>query len=285
VGTRNRKAKPTHVRPLYAIIARGWKNEKLLTSIPLFMDPAHAILERHERPIYPFTTASLRPETIDARNSPKPKEAISMKLKTILVSAAFIFLIGCRAQSGVQLTETAQVTQIAGAETLIATLSQTPDMTETPTPTIAPSATSTPSTTATPTQNSIFTLTPTQSSTTTGEENSSTCDRARFVDDITIPDGTEMEPGESFTKTWRLENTGTCPWTTNYSVQFLNGTELGGETVPISGTVAPGETIDLSINFIAPAGSGIYVSEWAIVNESGAAIEESFYVQIEVTNN
>ena len=39
----------------------------------------------------------------------------------------------------------------------------------------------------------------------------SNCDNADFVTDITIPDETVIEPGEDFTKTWRLKNTGTCP--------------------------------------------------------------------------
>ncbi len=33
--------------------------------------------------------------------------------------------------------------------------------------------------------------------------------------DITIPDGTKMTPNESFAKTWRLENVGSCTWTGN----------------------------------------------------------------------
>ncbi|MFO7943636.1 MAG: NBR1-Ig-like domain-containing protein [Anaerolineales bacterium] len=204
-----------------------------------------------------------------------------MKLKIILFSVAVILLAGCQSQSNAQLTETAQVTKISGAETLVATLTQTPEVTGTPTATITPTVTLTPATTTTPTQNIVFTLTPT----TTGGENSSDCNRASFVEDVTIPDGTEMNPGESFTKTWRLENTGSCPWTTDYSVQFLNGIEMGGETVPIDAPVEPGETVDLSINFTAPMEPEIYASEWAIVNENGVAFEKSFYVQIEVTGN
>lgn len=202
-----------------------------------------------------------------------------------LLGAAVILLAGCQAQSNAQLTETAQVTQISGAETLVVSLSQTPEVTETPTATITPTITLRPTTTTTPTQNIVFTLTPTPPSTTTGDDNSSDCDRASFVEDVTIPDGTEMTPGQTFTKTWRLENSGTCPWTTDYSVQFLNGIEMGGKTAPLDSVVEPGETVDLSIDFTAPTEPGIHVSEWAIANESGVTFEKSFYVQIEVTGN
>src|SRR5690349_12154805 len=42
----------------------------------------------------------------------------------------------------------------------------------------------------------------------------STCDSAAYVKDVTIPDGTIFSPGAQFTKTWRLQNIGTCTWTT-----------------------------------------------------------------------
>jgi len=39
------------------------------------------------------------------------------------------------------------------------------------------------------------------------------CDRAQFISDVTVPDGTTFAPGATFTKTWRLKNSGTCTWT------------------------------------------------------------------------
>ena len=208
-----------------------------------------------------------------------------MKLKIILFSVAVILLAGCQPPSNAQLTETAQVTKISGAETLVASLSQTPQVTETPTATPSPTPTLTPTMSTTPTQNSVYTLTPTPASTTTDDDNTTVCDRVTFVDDISVPDGTEMSPGETFTKTWRLQNTGTCTWTTEYTAQFLNGIEMGGETTPIDPAVEPGTTLDLTIEFVAPQESGVYASEWAIANQNGITFAESFYVQIEVTDN
>ena len=43
-------------------------------------------------------------------------------------------------------------------------------------------------------------------------------DRAQFVTDVTVPDGTKYDPGATFTKTWRLRNVGTCTWTTAYTM-------------------------------------------------------------------
>ncbi len=47
------------------------------------------------------------------------------------------------------------------------------------------------------------------------------CDRASFVTDVNIPDGTTFTPGAAFSKTWRLKNTGTCTWTREYKLTVL----------------------------------------------------------------
>ena len=31
-------------------------------------------------------------------------------------------------------------------------------------------------------------------------------DRAQFLADVTVPDGTRFDPGQAFTKTWKLRN-------------------------------------------------------------------------------
>ncbi|RLC66117.1 MAG: hypothetical protein DRH97_07000 [Chloroflexi bacterium] len=80
-------------------------------------------------------------------------------------------------------------------------------------------------TTATPTETGLP-LTPTISPTITVTEEP--CDRAAYVKDVTIPDGTDLAPGDNFTKTWRLKNTGTCTWTSGYSLVFDHGDSMGG---------------------------------------------------------
>src|SRR5688500_301085 len=51
------------------------------------------------------------------------------------------------------------------------------------------------------------TITPAQAAVTT--DPNQVCDAAKFVTDVTIPDGTKLISGESFTKTWRFINIGT----------------------------------------------------------------------------
>ena len=47
----------------------------------------------------------------------------------------------------------------------------------------------------------------------------------------TIPDGTIMSPGQVFTKTWKITNSGTCPWNTSWKLVYSSGDILGGAYV------------------------------------------------------
>lgn len=118
------------------------------------------------------------------------------------------------------------------------------------------------------------------------------CDRAQFVADVTIPDGTEITAGQTFVKTWRLMNNGTCTWTTNYSLVFDNGEAMNGPvSIPLTASVAPGQMIDLSVQMKAPDAPGEYRGDWRLRNASNAKFgvgtnaESSFYVLIKVVGS
>jgi hypothetical protein len=83
--------------------------------------------------------------------------------------------------------------------------------------------------------------------------------------DITIPDGNRMRPGESFRKTWRLKNAGSCVWTKDFTVVFFSGSVLGASRIQyLSSEVEPGESVDISINMTAPVQPGNYQSDWML---------------------
>jgi hypothetical protein len=110
----------------------------------------------------------------------------------------------------------------------------------------------------------------------------SNCDNADFVTDVTIPDGTVLDPGESFTKTWRLKNAGTCSWTTSYSIVFSNGDSMSGPTTQaLTATINPGQTVDVSVNLKAPSAPGNYTGYWKFRNAAGVTFA-TFYVDIKV---
>ena len=112
-------------------------------------------------------------------------------------------------------------------------------------------------------------------------------DRASFVTDVSVPDSTHFDPNRSFDKSWRLRNSGTCTWTTGYDLVFVSGNSLSGaaaRTLPRS--VAPGETVDLTVRLKAPSENGLYRGHWMLRNASGVlfGVGESanapFWVQI-----
>lgn len=110
----------------------------------------------------------------------------------------------------------------------------------------------------------------------------STCDIAQFVSDVTVSDGTVIPPGQTFTKTWRFRNAGTCSWTPSYAVVFSNGNSMNGPaTQALTGNVNPGQTVDISINLTAPSTPGDYTGYWKLRNAAGVLFTQ-FYVQIKV---
>ena len=91
-----------------------------------------------------------------------------------------------------------------------------------------------------PKEEPTLTLAPTDTKESLPTDEPKPCNDAFYVSE-TIPDGTEFTVGESFTKTWRLENTGTCTWNTNYKLVFNEGDKMGGPSSKnLTQSVAPG---------------------------------------------
>ncbi len=101
---------------------------------------------------------------------------------------------------------------------------------------------------------------------------------AKFIKDVTIPDYTLMKPGEKFVKTWRFENTGTCPWTENYAIVFMSGEQMAGlSPSPIHQIVLPGEQIDISLNLIAPNTTTFSKGNWIFLDANGNTFGTGYY--------
>lgn len=86
--------------------------------------------------------------------------------------------------------------------------------------------------------------------------------KAAYYGDITIPDGTAFDPGDSFTKTWRIRNEGTCNWSEAYALVFVTNDLMSAATSQPLPPAAAGEIIDVSVDFTAPAFPGAYTSYW-----------------------
>ena len=115
--------------------------------------------------------------------------------------------------------------------------------------------------------------------------------RVKFVEDITIPDGTIVTAGKPFTKTWKLQNVGTCIWNDTYSFDFIDGNQMGANSkipFPKDSLIYPQDTLEISVYMTAPTERGKYQGNWKITSPYGQQFgtgdngEKSVWVKIEV---
>lgn len=193
----------------------------------------------------------------------------------IILGVIMLALAGCK-----------QAEPTLSADTVLTSVAQTVDasmaMTAVPTATqdIPPTAVATFTPSPSPTEVEIV-FTPTPSSTLPPPES---CESATFVSDVTIPDGTQLEPETEFTKTWQIMNTGSCTWTSDYQVAFNSGDAMDGSTPQslVVDSVAPGKIVEISIEMIAPDEPGVYTGYWRMQNVDEVDFGDAFYIEIEV---
>ncbi len=210
---------------------------------------------------------------------------MTLKRMILILSICILLLTSCDFASG-EGDETMSAEQVLTfvAETVNAALSLTPQ----PSATSTPTATATATATFTPSPSATHTSTIPSSEGTGGNTGGQTsdCDNAAFVSDVTIPDGTQFAPGTTFTKTWRMQNSGTCAWTTAYSAVFLNGDPMSGVSPKnLVVETAAGVTGDISVDLVSPAAAGTYRGYWQLQNAAGQAFGHKFYVEIVVTGD
>ena len=111
-----------------------------------------------------------------------------------------------------------------------------------------------------------------------------TChDKAAYVADVTVPDGTWFDKGAAFDKTWRLRNSGKCTWDTRYQLVFVGGEQLGGASpTALPYSVVPGGTLDITVHMVAPNTPGNYRSAWQLRDPAGRNFGTQVYALIQV---
>jgi hypothetical protein len=189
-----------------------------------------------------------------------------------------------------------QLTQIAGQASPTSAPTSAPSMTPTEAATQSPALLLTPTTAAgalpvvqTPagglpaaTVAPILTpILPGAASTTTV----ATCFNSKFVADVTIPDGTVLQPHEKFRKVWRIMNTGTCAWDQGFGLKMWAGEAMEGQAIYFSNNdakVVPGGTVDLGIDMRAPFVPGDHIAHWKMVSDQGSLFGGDLTVYIKV---
>lgn len=210
------------------------------------------------------------------------------------ILALAILLVSCTGPTAVvQPTQDIPQIRTESAQTVVAKLTIAaalqPASTATTAPTAtqeaeAPTATSMPSPTTAPVV-ATATLIPTTRPASSGVFPTATRragpDQAQFIEQRPT-DGTDFNAGEEFDGVWTFKNIGTTTWSTDYDYRFSDGTNFSPVTVyALPKAVAPGETITIYADMVAPDTTGRYVSYWELTNTNGDVFFE-FYVVIDV---
>ncbi len=110
------------------------------------------------------------------------------------------------------------------------------------------------------------------------QENCTTA--ATLLADLSIPSGTELKPGERFTKSWRIHNNGTCDWV-DYKLVYISGSLMGGNSPSLLRTVKAGEVIDIALELVAPSfPPGEYTGVWKIQTDKGTLLNTELMYRI-----
>ena len=202
-----------------------------------------------------------------------------MKQKFLIMGILTLLIASCGGGEGnatATPTFSADDIQTIAVETFSAVLTQTAlaSPSDTPVPTLTASATFAPF--ATSTDGAL----PFATATTSGGGN--TCYRMTFVSDVSILDNTAMTPGQNFTKTWKVLNSGTCNWDAGFKFAFVGGEQMSGVNFTLPSAVAANATLDVSVAMIAPTKTGTLRGNWRIQTAGGQFFGDEVYVQIVV---
>lgn len=95
------------------------------------------------------------------------------------------------------------------------------------------------------------------------------CNKLAFIRDVTVPAGTVLQKNEDFTKTWKVQNTGTCDWMYQYSLVLLSGESFGASGDKLQKVVTVGDWSEVSLQMTAPKASGTHTSYWRMADANG----------------
>jgi hypothetical protein len=93
-------------------------------------------------------------------------------------------------------------------------------------------------------------------------------DDSRFEGDVTVPDGMLVPTNSSFTKIWRIRNTGTTYWANRFLARVNQEPCEAPAAVAIPQT-RPGESVDIAVTVRTPGKPGRCKIFWKMADEQG----------------
>jgi len=107
-------------------------------------------------------------------------------------------------------------------------------------------------------------------------------DNLTFLSDVTIPDGTEVEPNSTLDKRWEVQNSGNCNWDERYRLRLIAGPAMQASEEQALFPARSGTRAIIQVVFQAPAEPGTYRSAWQAYNPDGQPFGDVIFIDIVV---
>jgi len=105
---------------------------------------------------------------------------------------------------------------------------------------------------------------------------------ARYISDLSMPDGLRVYAQEKLVKRWRLTNSGTIAWPAGTTLRKVDGT-AGFESDPVAmGSIQPGTTADVTVVTRAPAATGDQQAVWQLTDNAGNQFGDRLWLRVQV---
>lgn len=114
-------------------------------------------------------------------------------------------------------------------------------------------------------------------------DQSSCTNNLKYLEDITIPDNSFIPFGAPIDKQWRVENSGTCNWNSEYRLRHVSGAAIGAPEEIALYPARSGTQPILQVTFTAPFEDGVYESAWQAFDPGGFPFGDLIYIRILVS--
>jgi len=106
--------------------------------------------------------------------------------------------------------------------------------------------------------------------------------QARFIEDLSIPDGSLVEPGGLIDKRWSVLNSGTCDWGPGYRlIRTDTGLLIGPDELALY-PARSGEEAVWQVLLTAPREPGQHIASWQARSPTGELFGDPVFVLVEV---